>query len=118
MSIINTARKQTAVWWSREGTATNTYGVPKVCVPKEVRVRWDDVVEQFIDKTGSPQMSKAKVMVDFLLDFAIGDYLFLGTLDKVLDKDDASTNDSAWEIKALQKIPNLKNTETLVIAIL
>ena len=118
MSIINTSRKQTAVWWSREGTSTDTFGVPKTCAPKEIRVRWDDMVEEFIDKMGTRQMSKSQVLVDFLLDFKIGDYLFLGTLDKVTDKDVANNNDNAWEIRELQRIPNLRNTETLVIAIL
>ena len=118
MSIIDTARKQTAVWWSREGQGTDDFGKMVTCSPEEIRVRWDDRQEEFIDATGSPQMSKAMVMVDFRLDIVIGDYLKLCTLDQVKDKDVAPDNIDAWEIRGLQKIPNLKNTETLVIAML
>ena len=118
MSIIDTARRQTAVWWSRQDQPADEFGVPKVCAPEEIRVRWDDGLKQFIDKTGSPQMSKSQVMFDFKLKVVLGDYLFLGTLDLVDDLENPESVDDAWEIIGIDKTPNIRNTETLAIAML
>jgi len=113
MSIIENARQQTAVWWSRQKQRNDDFGKPVVCDPIEVDCRWDDKIEQFIDAAGSPQMSKAMLMVDADIDFRIGDVLKLGTLKDLTDTVDPKNNENAWEIKAFADTPNLRNTETL-----
>ena len=63
-------------------------------------------------------MGKSQVMFDFLFKVTMGDYLFLGTLDQVSDLENPQTVDDAWEIRMVNRIPNLRNTETLAIAML
>jgi hypothetical protein len=114
-------RKQTAVYWplgtsESGGTDIDGFGVPVLGTPVQIEVRWEDVTEQFLDKENNPQISRAKVYVD--RDVDVGGVLMLGTLEDVLDETRAKNNVGAWEIRKFDKIPNLKATEYLRIAIL
>ena len=109
MRILDTMRKQTAVYWA-PGSGRAKYdelGQPTQIDPVEIRCRWSNKVEQFIDSKGAEQISKSKVYPG--IDLEPGGYLRLGTIS---DLDSADVNpeviDGAWEIKAFDKIPTLK----------
>ncbi len=111
MSIITKVLKQTAVWWSQGSAAPDEYGQPVVAAPIEIKVRWEDAAEEFIDKDGTKQLTRAVVMVD--RDVSVGDVLMLGTLGGVTDFGRAKNNAGAWEVRAFDKLPNLRVSEYL-----
>ena len=109
MSIITKMRKQTAVWWS--STGVDGYGRPTWTTPVEVDCRWEDVVQEFVNKDGEERFSRSIVYVD--RDMKVGDVLMLGELDSGVDEDDPKANDGAWEVSRFAKLPNLKAIEFL-----
>ena len=114
MSIITTMRRQNAVYWAF--SSIDQYGKKSFANPVAIRVRWDDVVEEFLDSEGERRFSKSLVYVG--IDMAIGGVLMLGTLADITDSVNVKENDGAWEIRRFDKVPNLKATETLRIAYL
>lgn len=114
MSLITRALRQTAVWWSVSFVAVDDYGQPVVSSPIEIKVRWDDVVEEFVTSDGTKEMSRAVVMVD--RDVSVGDVLMLGTLSDIKDATRPKANTGAWEVRSFSKTPNLKHTENLRVA--
>ena len=88
MGIISRMRKQTAVYWplassDSGGADYDDYGQPIVSDPVEVECRWEAVNEEFVDKNGTRQLSKAKVYTD--QDVDVGGILMLGTEDDITD---------------------------------
>ena len=121
MSIITRMLKQTCVYWplaSAEsgGLAYDDYGQPVVTDPIEITCRWEDVNEEFLDATGTKQMSRAVVYVD--RDVSLGGILMLGELTDITDEDNPKENDGAWEIRKFDKLPNFRATEYLRTAYL
>ena len=116
MGIITRMLKQTAVWWplssaESAGIDYDNYGQPVVADPVEIDVRWEDVSEEFLDRNGTVQLSRARVYVD--RDVEVGGILMLGELTDITDENNPKENDNAWEIRRVEKLPNLKNTEYL-----
>ena len=103
--------KQTAVYWELSSLEFDNYGQPIPSSPVEIDCRWEDVGEEFIDKDGTTQLSRAKVYVD--RDVEIGGVLMLGELGSTIDEDNPKENSGAWEIRRFEKLPTLKATEFL-----
>lgn len=71
---------QTATYWEATGT-TDIYGKPTFKAPVQLKCRWEDKVQQFINKRGTEVVSKSKV---YLADQIMLDgYMFLGTSTEV-----------------------------------
>ena len=62
MGIIKRMRKQNAVYWPF--VSINQFGEKSVGDPVQIKVRWEDKNEEFLDTQGQIQMSKAIVYVD------------------------------------------------------
>ena len=74
--LITSFLNQTAVRWpftGRDGYGKNTYSAAT-----EIKVRWQDTVELFINTQGKEEVSQASVYLDGSL--TTDDYLYLGTL--------------------------------------
>src|SRR5690554_523382 len=113
MGIITRMRKQKAVYWEPTGRVDRN-GNPVFEDPVEIDCRWEDVSELFLDENGNQQVSKAKVYVD--RDVKLRGYLKLGEIYGIsegpLKYSDVHT------IRRFERLPNLRNTETLRTAIL
>lgn len=121
MGIIKRMRKQKAVYWPPESSESagddfDDYGQPQVSDPVEIDCRWEEVSEEFIDATGTRQMSRAKVYVD--RDVKVGGILMLGILSDITDPVNPKKNENAWEIRRFEKFPDLKAKEYLRTAFL
>jgi len=110
-SLIARMRKQKAVYWSLTSTGFDDYGQPIPSTPIEIKCRWEDVSEEFLDGNGTVQLSRARVYVD--RDVEIGGVLMLGELDSGVDESNPKENDNAWEIRRVEKLPTLKATQFL-----
>ena len=114
MSIIEKMRRQTAVYWpfsSVDQFGKNVYGTAI-----QIRVRWEDKTEEFLDLKGQRQMSNAIVYVD--RDTTVGGVLMLGVLTDITDAVNIKENSGAWEIRKFEKLPDLKVSKFLRTAIL
>ena len=112
MSLITRMRRQKAVWWERSGV--DKFGKPSFEAPCEIDCRWEDTAEEHITPLGEKFVSRSLVYVDRVM--SVGDYLRLGelvyeVLDNPFDMGDA------YEIKNFMKLPNIRNTETLLTAV-
>lgn len=122
MGIITRMLKQNAVYWPPESSESagddfDNYGQPQVSLsPVQITCRWEDVTEEFIDITGTRQLSRAKVYVS--QDVEVGGILMLGVLADIVDATNIKENSNAWEIRRFEKLPNLKATEYLRTAVL
>jgi len=112
VSLIKRMRRQKAVLWVRS-ESPNDFGKFSFDSPIEIKCRWDDKIGQFKNKEGQTFSSLAVVYVD--RDVKIGDKLKKGTLDSQTQSD-PTKDQNAYEVKAVENIPNLRNTETLRIA--
>ncbi len=111
MRIIKKMLKQTAVYWSLASIEYGDYGRPKITTPVEIKVRWEDGGEEFLDNSGTKQLSRARVYVD--RDVEVGGILMLGELDSGVDESNPKTNDNAWEIRRFEKLPTLSAKQFL-----
>lgn len=114
MRILRTMLKQTCVYWP-PGPLTvegqRTFGTPE-----EVKCRWEDCAEQFIDRMGVPAVSRAVVDVGADLD-PLG-VLWLPpdnrrvsagvALSQLVDQVNPFNNPGAYEIRKLERVPTLK----------
>jgi len=105
--ILTKNLKQTGVYWGNpapDGWGGNTFDEAV-----EIDCRWEDRQELFIDKEGNQVLSQAVVFTG--QDVDLGGYLYLGDLDD-LDSDysDPKIIDGAREIRAFQKVPDIKGT--------
>lgn len=119
MGIITTMRRQIAVYWSLtpNDVKYDRYGQPiPIITPVEIKCRWEDVQEEFIDSEGTKRLSRSVVYVDRIVDIAGS--LFLGLLTDLTDPEVPSDNPGAFEIIQFTQLPNLRNTETLLTAFL
>lgn len=123
MGIIKSMRKQNAVYWppsTVDGFGRRSFGTAVALVLADdganYRVRWEGRVEEFIDPQGTTRMSNAVVYVPRLPDtgeIVNGGYLWLGDLADLTDADVPLNNEGAYEIRRVDSMPNLKNSETL-----
>ena len=116
MGIITKAysQGQFAVYWAKTGT--DRYNKSTYDTSIEIPVRWDDEIKEFQDDEGRTVISSAMVMCD--RDLLLGSMLWLGRIDDVTDPLVPRNNSGAREVRRFDKIPNLKNTETLRLAYL
>lgn len=111
MSVIKKMRKQTAVYWAR--TTSDHYGRFSYQPPVEVKCRWDDTIQEFVNATGEKQASRAVAYVDTIM--VPGDRIKRGVLETDTPLDPLSIDD-AFEIRRFDQIPNFRATETLLVA--
>ena len=108
---------QKAVYWALLGADSagvvdyDDYGQPQYTDPVEINCRWEEITIEFLDSQGTRQLSNARVYVG--QDVDIGGVLMLGELADVTDDDIPKENDNAWEIRRFEKLPTLRNRETL-----
>ncbi len=114
MSIITKARKQDATYWALVGFGGGGSEIYDTPIP--VKVRWDDVAELYMNAAGEEKVSNAKVQVD--RDMPMGSVLLKVPYEDVVNLDDPMANPGAYRITGWEAHPNLRNTETLRIAIL
>jgi len=101
MEIVNDMRQQTCVYWrttGRDSGGNLTYDTPR-----ELRVRWLDTNEVFIDRNGAQKVSKSKVFVGE--DLKPDDVLRYGLLTEVTKPTKPLLNPGASIIQAFSKIP-------------
>ena len=110
MRILVTMLKQTAVYWP--SPVPDGYGQYAFGIPSEIRVRWENKQELFIDPQGDELLSKAVVYT--ASDVVVGGYLYLG-LEAELSSDhsDPQTITQAFKIKQFGKLPTLSATQYL-----
>lgn len=110
MGIITRMRKQTAVYWKPLGSGED--GRPTFEAPIEVKCRWDDRMESYLDRSGNQRISNSVIYPDRVL--LLDGYLWLGEL--VDAPVDPTTLFDARRIERFDQTPNLRNTETLYTA--
>ena len=111
MSIIDTMRKQTAVYWGppvEDGRGGHTYPTPIA-----ISCRWDDLQGVIEDPKTHDEMNNATVYVDVNDNVMVNGYLYLGALVDVLLLSPEEVI-GARKIKGIIKNPNLQATRTLV----
>ena len=113
MSLLTRMRRQDAVYWEVNGYGDD--GQPAFDPPREIRVRWEDVHEVFVDDQGNDIVSNSVVYVGE--DLKTQSMLWLGKLTD-LDSDIPHENEKAYAIRKFEKIPNLKASDFLRIAVL
>ena len=127
MGILNTMRKQNAIYWPPAGV--DDFGRPSngtlvelvVTASGNYRVRWEDVVEEFIDEEGTTQSSTAKVYLPKLPDgteAVVGGWLWLGSRSDLTSETNPKANGGSHTIKRFEKLPNMKATDFLRTAML
>jgi len=106
MSVIKRMLKQKVVYWA-PSKGRDTYGNPKLGAAVELKARWEDRNEQFLDEVGEERMSKALIYVES--DVKLGGYLWLGALPDA--PEDPKTDKDAMVIARYDKLPdfNVKN---------
>lgn len=101
--IAKKFRRQYAVYW--EAGPDNEFARPTFKEPVEVRCRWDDVTEAFINRQGNQTISSAIVLVD--RDMVEGSFLWLGKLEE-LESLEHTGNERAMVIQKFERIPDIK----------
>jgi phenylalanyl-tRNA synthetase beta subunit len=96
---------QTATYWAP--SSIDGFNVVTFSTPESVSCRWEDKQELFLNYNMDQELSHAVVYLN--QDIEIGGYLYLGTSTAV----DPGTVDGAREIRAFNKIPNVKATKFL-----
>lgn len=116
--LLDKMRRQVAVYWAPNGTDDN--GNPVWASPAELRVRWEDVAENFVGPSGETRVSRSKVYVGESDPVAEGGVFWLGALAAVSGPGltNPFTLAHAYQISVLQRIPTLDAKQTLVVAIL
>ena len=112
--ILKRHLKQDICWWSRtgnDGFGGNTYDEAV-----QIKGRWEDKHEKYIDTNGEERISKSVVTLNS--DVKLGDFLFLGSIsDLPSDTDnphDSEISKQTYEIMAIDKIPTLGAEENKI----
>lgn len=122
MGILNSMRRQNAIYWPP--ATADSFGRPGYGTLVELvvtsggnyRVRWEDVIEEFIDDQGTLQKSSAKVYVPVLPgggEVQVGGWLWLGDVGGLVSTTNPRANPGAYEARNVSKLPNLKATDFL-----
>ncbi len=105
-TLLGHARKQTVVYW---GTPVTVGGGGRTFAdPVELKVRWEDRAEMFVDAAGQEKRSRAVVLLG--QDVDLGGYLYLGKLADLSSAPDPADTATAYEIQAFAKVPDIKGT--------
>lgn len=111
--MFNNAFRQVATYWAPLG-GDNGFGKINLAAPVSVKCRWEDKQDQTIDAKGKEIISKAYVYFPDTQQVGIGGYLLLGISTNL----DPRQVTSAWEIKNTNRVPNIRNLQALITAIL
>ena len=84
-------------------SASDGRGGSVFATPTEIKGRWEERHELFLNAAGEEIRSKSMVMVN--VDVAEGDYLFEGT--SIIA--DPMTVDDAHQVRAFARIPDIRN---------
>ena len=103
MSYITRNLKATITYWPPG--APDGFGGFSFGASSEVKARWEDRTENFVDDEGQENISRARVYVD--TDLSVHGYLFNG----ISGSTDPRAVSGAFEVKDFRKIPNLAYTE-------
>ena len=116
MGVIERMRKkgQYAVYW--EKTGTDRYNQATYVAPKELEVRWEDRIQEFVTPDGEQALATSVVYVGENL--VLGGFLWEGRLDDITNPTVPSANPGAREIRRFDKLPKLNNREVLRTAYL
>lgn len=95
-------RTQTATYWA--SPVGDGYGGHTFTAPVTITVRWEERTERFVTPQGDPQFSRAVVTLG--QDVTVGGFLYLGTSAET----DPSSVQSAYRIRAFEKVPNVPGT--------
>jgi len=107
MSIYTKILRQPVVYWPPAVEGFDEFGKPVRAAARQLRCRWEDTQEQFVDAKGTTQVARAKVYIG--IDVEPGGALVLGSLEDIGPEVPAD----ALEIKAFYKVPNMKATKFL-----
>ena len=107
-------RQQDAVFWAVK-TDTDKFGQPQYEAPVEIKCRWEDKAAKFENTEGEELVSQAIVYVD--RDTKPGGYLWLGLLAD-LDGETDPHKVGATKIRRFDKLPDIRNKNTLLTAFL
>ena len=109
MGLIQKMRRQDAVLFVRG--APDGMGGYAFAAPVQIKCRWEDTSELFINPTGQQETSRAKVYVD--RDVAVGDYLWLGTVAQLPGSYGVEHLHGCFRVRSFSKLPNMKASEFL-----
>lgn len=109
MRLLTRMLRQDAVWWAQSQDSDgrpvhDEHGQLLYDDPVAVRVRWEDIREEYIASNGSKEISRSKIFV--AVDMKPGDYLMLGELDSSI-AEDPRDEEQAFDIKSWNKVPTL-----------
>lgn len=106
--------KQKATYWSflkEDGYGGRTFNAPMT-----VDCRWEEVQEQFLNRNGEVDLSKAIIYLSPVdgNTYKIGDYLLLGTSADLVPTNVAKT----FQVRQVMRTPNLRLVKTEIRVIL
>lgn len=107
MGIITTMRRQDAVYWPVVRVDSQNRVV--LGTPVQLKVRWEDKVEEYIQPDGQPMISQSIIYVG--QDVHLRGWLWLGLLASA--PADPTIVREAREIKCFEKLPKLRGSEVL-----
>lgn len=114
MALLDRIRKQDAVFWPSEGV--DSFGNPTYGDAQDIKVRWEDVHEEFINEEGARTISNAIVFVG--IEMEPGDLLRKGTVAELEPGIPANEQTGAFSIEKFESIPDLRAKKFLRRAIL
>ena len=115
--FLEKIRKQDAICWERIGMDYN--GDEVFNDPIEIKVRWENVEELFVNEQGEEGRSQALVYMGFMP--SSGSWLYLGTIAEATGSGIPSSPvglQGAFPIKKREAVPDIKNKATLFLAYL
>ena len=101
------AYRQTITVWTGEGEL-DLYGQVTRPPPKQIKGRWEQRGELFIDDEGKQVVSAAVVYVKEV--YAVGDYVLLGTSSAA----DPSALGEAFIIRSVSRTPSLDGRSEII----
>ena len=109
MGYLTRNLRQKMVYWGNP--QPDGYGGYTYDDPVEIKGRWEEREELFIDSAGVQQVSRARVFID--QDVVVDGYLLLAELSTVSSGEEGSpgTVDGAFRIRGYRKTPNLRATD-------
>jgi hypothetical protein len=115
MSVIKKMRKQKCVYWPPG--VSDPHGQPTFGDPVEMRCRWEESAEQYIDAKGETRISKAIVYVEspVEIDGLLRKLAKTETIGNV-NASDPWSNEGVYEIRRYDELPDFKAKEFLMTA--
>ena len=112
LEFIQSVAVQDFVYWAP--AITNGFGDKTYPEPQQMKCRWDDKVEQFLNGTGENVISKAVLLVPEAVE--VGGYAWLGDIADLTDAEleDPLLLQEAYLIGRVDKTPLFKSTDKFV----